>query len=50
MEMTIKEVSHLPINYCMFSIATPFPGTEFAEKARKQGRKVRKAMKIDYFV
>ena len=21
----------------MFSIATPFPGTEFAEKARKQG-------------
>ena len=37
MEMTIKEVSNLPINYCMFSIATPFPGTEFAEKARKQG-------------
>jgi len=35
-EMTIKEVCHLPINYCMFSIATPFPGTEFAEKARKE--------------
>lgn len=37
MEMTIKGVSALPMNYCMFSIATPFPGTEFAEKARKQG-------------
>ncbi len=34
MEMTIKGVSALPINYCMFSIATPFPGTEFSEKAR----------------
>lgn len=37
MEKTIREVSALPINYCMFSIATPFPGTEFAEKAREKG-------------
>lgn len=37
MAKTIKGVSSLPINYCMFSIATPFPGTEFAEKAKKQG-------------
>lgn len=37
MEKTLREVSALPINYCMFSIATPFPGTEFAEKAREQG-------------
>lgn len=37
MEMTIKGVSALPINYCMFSIATPFPGTEFAEKAKEGG-------------
>ena len=27
----------MPINYCMFSIATPFPGTEFAEIAKKEG-------------
>lgn len=36
-EKTIKEVSALPINYCMFSISTPFPGTEFAEMAKKEG-------------
>ncbi|MBI3756099.1 MAG: hypothetical protein HY265_08075, partial [Deltaproteobacteria bacterium] len=36
MEKTIKGVSALPINYCMFSIATPFPGTEFSEKAMKE--------------
>lgn len=36
MAKTIKEVSGLPINYCMFSIATPFPGTEFSEKAMKE--------------
>ncbi|RMG04628.1 MAG: radical SAM protein [Nitrospirae bacterium] len=32
-EKTIRGVSELPINYCMFLIATPFPGTEFYEKA-----------------
>jgi len=36
-ERTIREVSKLPVNYCMFSIATPFPGTEFSEKALKEG-------------
>ena len=34
---TINGVCRLPVNYCMFSIATPFPGTEFSEKAMKQG-------------
>ncbi len=34
---TIKGISKLPINYCMFSIATPFPGTEFDAEARQQG-------------
>lgn len=34
---TIKEISSYPLNYCMFSIATPFPGTEFAEKAKEEG-------------
>ena len=36
-EKTIEGVSRLAINYCMFSIATPFPGTEFHEKAVKEG-------------
>ena len=37
MKNTIKKVSRLPINYCMFSIATPFPGTEFYVKAFEEG-------------
>lgn len=36
-EKTIEGVAKLPIHYCMISIATPFPGTEFAEKAGKEG-------------
>lgn len=34
---TVKAISGYPINYCMFLIATPFPGTEFEKKARKEG-------------
>jgi radical SAM superfamily enzyme YgiQ (UPF0313 family) len=34
---TIEGVRKLPINYCMFSIATPFPGTEFSKKAKAKG-------------
>jgi len=33
---TMQKVSSLPINYCMFSIATPFPGTEFYVKAYEE--------------
>jgi radical SAM superfamily enzyme YgiQ (UPF0313 family) len=36
-ESTIAGVTGLPINYCMFSIATPFPGTEFSERVKKEG-------------
>lgn len=36
-EATIKGIGELPIHYCMFSIATPFPGTEFDVKARERG-------------
>ncbi len=32
---TITETLKLPLNYCMFSIATPFAGTEFAKFAEK---------------
>lgn len=32
---TIKKTLALPSPYCMFSIATPFPGTEFRERAKK---------------
>ncbi len=34
---TVKELSSSPLNYCMFSIATPFPGTEFYRIAKKEG-------------
>lgn len=37
MIMTINKVCGLPIQYCMFSIATPFPGTEFSKKAKSEG-------------
>jgi hypothetical protein len=36
-ESTIEGISGLPINYSMFSIATPFPGTEFAERVKSGG-------------
>ena len=39
-EATIEGINKLPINYCMFSIATPFPGTEFAKRARREGHAV----------
>ena len=32
---TIKKALSSPANYCMFSIATPFPGTEFRKVAQK---------------
>ena len=35
-EDTIKETLSLPTNYCMFSIATPFPGTELEKIAQKK--------------
>lgn len=35
-ENTIRETLSLPTPYCMFSIATPFPGTEFEKVARKK--------------
>lgn len=34
-EETIKETLSLPTDYCMFSIATPFPGTELEKVAKK---------------
>lgn len=34
---TIKRTLSLPTNYCMFSIATPFPGTELAREAERNG-------------
>jgi len=34
---TVKKISSYPINYCMFLIATPFPGTEFFALAVKEG-------------
>jgi len=36
-EHTVKEISRSPIKYCMFLIATPFPGTEFEKRARQEG-------------
>lgn len=33
----IKKTLELPINYCMYSIATPFPGTEFEKVSKKKG-------------
>lgn len=32
---TIEKVSELPVNYCIFGIATPFPGTEFDKLVRE---------------
>jgi radical SAM superfamily enzyme YgiQ (UPF0313 family) len=34
---TIDQVCKLPVDYCMFSITTPFPGTEFEKVALKKG-------------
>ncbi len=34
---TVETIASYPLNYCMFLIATPFPGTEFDRKARKSG-------------
>lgn len=34
---TIGTISDYPVQYCMFAIATPFPGTGFAEKAEAEG-------------
>jgi radical SAM superfamily enzyme YgiQ (UPF0313 family) len=34
-EDTIRKALTSPANYCMFSIATPFPGTEFRKVAQK---------------
>ncbi len=36
-QSTIQTISSYPLNYCMFLIATPFPGTEFDQKARQGG-------------
>ena len=36
-QSTVNTISSYPINYCMFLIATPFPGTEFDRKAREGG-------------
>jgi radical SAM superfamily enzyme YgiQ (UPF0313 family) len=41
MEATLKKISSYRVNYCMFSIATPFPGTEFAKKAEDKGWSVK---------
>ncbi len=34
---TIKKACELPVDYCMFSITTPFPGTEFEKVALEKG-------------
>lgn len=34
---TIEEICKLPVQYVMFSIATPFPGTEFYKVAKGEG-------------
>lgn len=36
-QSTIQTISSYPLNYCMFLIATPFPGTEFDKKVRQCG-------------
>lgn len=33
----IQKTLRLPVNYCMYSIATPFPGTELERIAKKKG-------------
>ncbi len=35
MEETLKKTKQLPINYAMFSICTPFPGTDFEAAAKE---------------
>jgi radical SAM superfamily enzyme YgiQ (UPF0313 family) len=37
LEKYIQETLKLPVSYCMYSIATPFPGTEFEKIAKKRG-------------
>lgn len=34
---TIKKACDLPVDYCMFSITTPFPGTDFEKIALEKG-------------
>lgn len=34
---TIKKACELPVDYCMFSITTPFPGTDFEKIAFEKG-------------
>jgi len=41
----IKKTLNLQVNYCMYSIATPFPGTEF-EKVAKKRKWMRKNVNI----
>ena len=36
-EKTIQKTIALDVNYALFSIATPFPGTELCEVAKKEG-------------
>ena len=36
-QSTVREISSYSVNYCMFLITTPFPGTEFEKKARQEG-------------
>jgi radical SAM superfamily enzyme YgiQ (UPF0313 family) len=33
----IQKTLELPVSYCMYSIATPFPGTELEKMAKKKG-------------
>jgi radical SAM superfamily enzyme YgiQ (UPF0313 family) len=44
---TIAQSKDLPVDFCMFSIATPFPGTEF-EKQAKQHHWINKEYKKIY--
>lgn len=39
---TIEKVCKLPVDYCMFSITTPFPGTDFEKLALEKGWVVKK--------
>lgn len=43
---TVAETLRLPVKYCMYSIATPFEGTDFYKKAKKNNW-IRKGKTID---
>ena len=47
---TINKSLSLPVKYCMYSIATPFAGTEFNKIAERKGwlKKKQNKQKIDY--